>query len=270
MATALPDWHDPVSSLGELLAHAGRRLQQARQLDPHGGFEPPVLEFTSKAQIYALLATLVLGLATVITVLFTRGPVFLALLGCTLVLGLYVYFVTRAANRYVARWRQEGVVVAAALVMANGRLFRPGNDMLPGVVVFSFDERLGRDADALAALGARLFALKAGPLEAVPATARDLARQLRSERPTWTRTVVPAELGGKDRTFVTDLAFDRKLLPHGVLDRRILFCLVHPSLGRESIALLPLPMWWRQDLDAFTQQLGLLDEDRQQAAQERA
>lgn len=123
--------------------------------------------------------------------------------------------------------------VAAALVMANNRLFGSSdNEDYPAAVVFSVDPQA--DPTSLLAIAQRVFRLKGtSPADAVELV---IARHLTDERPHYTRFwQVPPGIAGGDMVFVGDLVIKRALLPKGHLGAQsgygdFLFeVLVHPA-----------------------------------------
>jgi hypothetical protein len=253
----LPESADRVGSLAELVDYAERRVEQSRRIDPTGPFPPPILEVRTQLEIWATLASFVLVPATLVTACFTRGPVLWTIGALAGAIFAYAFAAVRRGNRWTAKWRSEGVVVAGALVMANDKAFLPGmRTSYPGVVVFSFDPLLGRDSVGLSRLAERTFELKEADPTSLPENLREIGSQLASERPTWRRRRLPADFCGNETTWLADVMFEPERLPRGHVDRTLWPCLVHPTIDTAGPSILPLEIWWREDLDPISKRLG--------------
>lgn len=147
-------------------------------------------------------------------------------------------------------WREQAKVIWGAWVYANTNLFE--NNEVPvanAAFVFSFDEALGADPDALEALAKRCFEIHAQEGQADQGV-RELADRLdgwsKDRAPgdphTFDRVQVPRYLAGNDDTWLTMAAISRDELPGGVLERRLLPLMARPGHS-ESVQVVPYTFW---------------------------
>jgi hypothetical protein len=143
-------------------------------------------------------------------------------------------------------WKQSvllkrGQIVWGALVQANKNMFVPGPNNHPGNMIYSRDpDSFGRP-DILLDAADSLFSIK-GQAAATPELQR-FADTLADEMERLLRVYVPCELTSGLETVFTGLMFDRRHLPMGIIDRRILPMLVHPDLDETMV--LPCRYWPR-------------------------
>jgi hypothetical protein len=120
---------------------------------------------------------------------------------------------------------RKGRIGWGALVQADDGVFAPGQDDLPGVLVYSEDDHFDARPMELAAIGARLLELKAA------GGASDLARFAQGVRNDTGRPLgvtVPAALSAKEPLLSSFVAI-RAHLPEGILAGTWFPVLIHPS-----------------------------------------
>jgi hypothetical protein len=141
--------------------------------------------------------------------------------------------------------------------MANGELWRPGDDDLPAGAVYSFDPIFDRHPEWLEPIATGLYrfhegqvALDTDPCASVPLapSVANLRHQLRTgyERPL--AQPLPLELSGGRRVFHTTLMLHRAHLPGGYLVGSRLPLLVERRVGDGVAMVLPGELWpasWR-------------------------
>jgi hypothetical protein len=120
----------------------------------------------------------------------------------------------RATQRAEFARRRGGQTVRAVLVQANGRLFSPGRDDLPCLVLFSLDPRVREPL--LEECAGRVAELK-GTEQADPEMAR-VARMTTDERFVYYgRESLPRSFTGGREVFAGQLMVHRRFLPDGYL-----------------------------------------------------
>jgi hypothetical protein len=122
---------------------------------------------------------------------------------------------------------RKGRVGWGALVEADDGVFAQGGDDLPGVLVFSEDEYFDARPADLAAIGARLVALRAaGP--AAGGEPGKFAQNVRNDSGRPLGVPVPASVGPKEPMLSSFMAI-RAHLPDGLLSGDWFPVLIHPS-----------------------------------------
>lgn len=260
-----------------MLVLARRRVREGWERDPQdGGFDAPAFE---RATAVGCLGSLALWFAALVALLSTRGPTLWALLGAALVVSTSVVLRRRAHARRVRARRRESDVLPAALVVADEHLDRPGRRTHAAVVVWSTDERVANEPEALVELarriagelkpdegrrgrpGAAVDAVSAvsavSAVPAVPAELEPLARRLTSGEPSWERVRVPESWCGLPGAWASDVRIFRHDLPAGRIDRRVFLVAAHPSEPQTPLQLLPKRFWWRDDTDELLRSVGL-------------
>jgi hypothetical protein len=142
------------------------------------------------------------------------------------------------AGQRIARVRaRKGVPVRAALVQANGALFGPGPDDLPGLVLFSIDDRVGDDD--LLELAERVSDLKnTTPADPDRAFVAGLTTDERFVY--YGRDLLPRSFAGNREVYAAHLHFHRGFLPAGYILGRMFDCVAEPG-ARGMLELLPQP-----------------------------
>lgn len=203
-------------------------------------------------QLRGDLAPLAIGLllvASLVTLLFSRGPVLWTLLLATAATTLYLLVHRRRLRAAGRRWQQQASAWPAALVMAHQGLLRPGTSMLPGAMVVAFGDAV--DPERLQQLGKDVAALlDAGTVPPAQQPLRNWLTQS-AQRQRYDRIQVPVALAGDDRTWLVGLRFDRRCMPNGHVDRRLWFVLARADRG-ESAELLPHQYWCESEGDGAT------------------
>lgn len=258
----------PVERFPALLDLCRTRLDAARRRDPGLSLEvAPGVVVDGQRRVaasierwvpYTQLARYGLLLATLVTALFTWGPVLWVLGGVTVAAALAARWGVRRHSEPMQRWHSEAQVLAAAVVQADDSLFGPaevGEDCEqggPGVLLVTFDEGLARDPRRLCELAARLFELKTRDESTLGEPERALRRFLWEELAGTAglrRVEVPPALAGAPRTYLVEVSYLRSAMPEGFLHRRLWL-----ALGREraeSVVLAPLELWWHPAHDAL-------------------
>jgi hypothetical protein len=253
LASILPEFTEKPENFSELLDCVSRRLKQARMMDPWAVFEEPIFEVHTASDMNVARAAVIVLASSIVMVFFTRGIPFSCLAGAAVLLLVWTILIFRRNGRAIRKRRLEGIVTTGAVVQANLFLFDPEEEIEAGaVLVYSFDEDLKRDPPRLMEIANRLFEYKAAPLEQAPENMKSLVRTIKDERMRYHRWPVPREICGNDKTFVADLDMERNRMPNRAIDRRIWLCLSHPDLKIHALEILPLELWWREDLDGLT------------------
>jgi hypothetical protein len=120
---------------------------------------------------------------------------------------------------------KRGDVIWAALVQANQALFYPDpeNSNWPATVVYSPD--LAREPEALIPIAQQLYARKGGGSR--NRDLRKIGAALAKETQSTARLKVPTSITGGARCAMTEVAFDRRHMPRGVLVAKVFPILVH-------------------------------------------
>ena len=122
---------------------------------------------------------------------------------------------------------RKGRIGWGALVEADEGVFAPGNDDLPGVLLFSEDEYFDARPAELAAIGARLLELKAAGAVGAFELSR-FAQLVRNDSGRPLGVAVPAALSAREPMLSSFVAI-RAHLPEGVLAGAWFPVLIHPS-----------------------------------------
>jgi hypothetical protein len=122
---------------------------------------------------------------------------------------------------------RKGRIGWGALVEADDGVFARGDDDLPGVLLFSEDESFDARPAELAAIGARLAALKAAGGTGSPDPGR-FAQNVRNDSGRPLGIPLPASLSPKTPTLSSFVAI-RAHLPDGLLSGDWFPVLMHPS-----------------------------------------
>ena len=122
---------------------------------------------------------------------------------------------------------RKGRIGWGALVEADDGVFTPGNDDLPGVLLFSEDEYFDARPAELAAIGARLLELKAAGAVGAFELSR-FAQLVRNDSGRPLGVAVPAALSAREPMLSSFVAI-RAHLPEGVLAGAWFPVLIHPS-----------------------------------------
>jgi hypothetical protein len=141
----------------------------------------------------------------------------------------------RARQRIDRVRKRGGIAVRAALIQANAALYEPGQTDLPGLVLFSFDDRV--TDDELLTIAGNVFALK-GTTQKV----RDLAfvADLTTDESFvyYRRDRLPRILAGRHDLIVAHLHFHRPFLHRGYLIEQVFDCIAEPGV-QGMLELLP-------------------------------
>ncbi len=253
--TRLPPLTEGFESYADVFAAARRRWTAAWKADANDGcMDAPFCEFGSIPVLLLWGLAILLVIATVVTVFFTRGPVLLGLAAVTVA---DVVFVWRRLGRNAAeirKRRRESVVTTGGVVMANNDLFdADSTDAQWGVVLFTFDDALAADGEALADLTERAYRewRQAKP-DDLPADLREAALFVCQDTPIRDRTPVPESWAGHPGVWLASVYFERDALPGKFLNRRVMPFIVHPNETYDSVEVLPAHFWWREDVDDLT------------------
>ena len=235
----------------QLLSSCRNRITELRKTpsELRSAIDTPIRIDTGKPQTNARLQGLLTllswagillgGLATVITALFTTGLAFQILLGITLVSLAYAVLEIVRNRAAAAPWYLDSVVATGCLLVANDNLFEPGDSLLPGGLLVTFDDQLNNDPEKLSALAQQLkeHGDSDGPTPLELREAVEFIEESVINVPTFTRCRLPRSFTGNDATFVVCLGFDQKAMPNGFLDRDL-----WPVFGRpdkdEAVVLL--------------------------------
>ncbi|MBC7665192.1 MAG: hypothetical protein H7276_15635 [Caulobacter sp.] len=147
---------------------------------------------------------------------------------------------------------RKGRIGWGALVQADDGVFAPGQDDLPGVLVYSEDDHFDARPMELAAIGARLLEFKAA------GGASDLARFAQGVRNDTGRPLgvtVPAALSAKEPLLSSFVAI-RAHLPEGILAGTWFPVLIHPSSVVPMIV--PSTFWPPAMLQAWNERRMML------------
>jgi len=80
LSVILPAITDDVNDFSELFALVRKRYAQARKLDPRdSGFEEPIFEISTRAEVWIVRLFIPVALGAIVTVFFTRGIPFIAI-----------------------------------------------------------------------------------------------------------------------------------------------------------------------------------------------
>ena len=148
---------------------------------------------------------------------------------------------------------RKGRIGWGALVEADDGVFAPGQDDLPGVLVYSEDDHFDARPMELAAIGARLLDLRAA------GGASDLARFAQGVRNDTGRPLgvtVPAALSAKEPMLSSFVAI-RAHLPEGILAGTWFPVLIHPSSVVPMI--MPSTFWPPAMLQAWNERRMTLE-----------
>lgn len=142
-------------------------------------------------------------------------------------------------DRWVRCVAKRGVPVTAALVQANNRLFEPGREPLPALVLITFDRDIPNLDDYLSELAQRVFRLKEeDPRDAEERYVAELTRDERAAM--YRRRRLPEKFTGGPVVYAADLIICPWYLRDGCLRERLLPCIAEP--GDEG-AIEHLPHW---------------------------
>lgn len=132
----------------------------------------------------------------------------------------------RARQRIRRVKRRNGRPVRAALVQANNGMYEPGEDDLPGMVLYAVDDRISDEQ--LREWAQAVFALKnTEPDDSIDAA---VAAITSDERFLWYgRHRIPRRIVGKLDVFAAHLQFHRPFLDEGYLDGQMIMCVVEPG-----------------------------------------
>jgi hypothetical protein len=237
-----------VTAFADVLDAARARMRDGREIASECRGPVPEIEMGVREAKLALCAAGV-SVAAIVFVFVAYGVVFWIVTAVAAALWYAVKRGLAGKKRLRATWRRDAVVVPAALVMANDRLFAPGDDpCLPGCVVVSFDARFERNPEALAEIALRAFALKSAAPGSVPEV-EAVRENLASEVPLFRRIRIDERWAGAADVWLVSVRFHRSELPSGHVDRRIWPCVAHPVLLEEATAIVPAAAWWSPDAD---------------------
>jgi hypothetical protein len=186
------------------------------------------------------LGAILLGIAAVITAIFTFGLVLQVLAALVMLLAVVWLVRSAAAKKLGEVWQREAAAYPAALVMAHGSLHEPGPSVAPGVMLVDFG--MAPDADRMQRVAKAVYELAdADHVPVANAPVRDWLR-LGMQRARFDRLQVPRDLAGNDTSWLISLRFDRKMMPNGHVDRSLWFVKARPGRD-ESAELLPHAFW---------------------------
>ena len=194
------------------------------------------------------------GIAAIVTAFFTTGPVLWVLVGIAVVSLLYLLYEASKNSRNARPWYESSTATAGCLLVANDDLFEPGERILPGGMLVTFDEDLAADAPRIIEMTER-FMRYYGEEEPTPPDLKDAVAWIDSDviEPSFQRFRLPTSFAENDRTWLVCLGMSQDTMPNRCIDRTL-----WPVFGREGrnepVVLLPHKLWYQKNprLDAIT------------------
>ena len=142
-------------------------------------------------------------------------------------------------NRAAGEWVKRLTPVLTVLVQGNSRLFKPGRETLPALVLYSGDPFNQRDVESLQEIARRMNELKGKPQEEADlAAVSEIVTDERAVR--GRRRRLPTSFTGGAEVYAADLWVERACLEHGFITGPVIPCFMERG-ERGAIRVMP---WW--------------------------
>ncbi len=141
----------------------------------------------------------------------------------------------------------EGCVVWGTIIQANGKLFSPGLEDLPAVILYSLDEKIDSNPKIIKKVAKKLYSLKG---KKTHKDLQEFSDMLKSECTLKWKIPVPPHISNNIQCFYTTALVVRDHLPKGYLKNGLFPYLVCPEKTNVG-TILPSRYWSRTFLREY-------------------